>query len=42
MIEWGLTPDQFNGIDVEQIRRILEYREAKARGENAKQKNSKK
>jgi hypothetical protein len=42
MIEWGLTPEQFEQIDEEHVRRILEYREAKARGENAKSQKMKK
>lgn len=38
MIEWGLTPEQFYAIDAEHIQRILEYREARNRGETAKNK----
>ena len=38
MIEWGLTPEQYYNIDAEHIQRILEYREARARGENVKAK----
>jgi len=40
MIEWGLTPNQFDSIDSEHIRRILEYRGAKAKGENSKMTNN--
>ena len=36
MIEWGLTPDEFDNIDVEHIYRILEYRQAKSKGQSTK------
>lgn len=34
MIEWGITPKEFYAIDLEHIKRILEYRAAKSKGEN--------
>jgi hypothetical protein len=38
MIEWGLTPDQFNEINIETIYKIIEFRNAKNKGENSKNK----
>lgn len=36
MIEWGLTPDQFNDIDYLELQRIIEYRSIKNQIENQK------
>lgn len=33
MLEWGLTPEQFYSIDIEHIRKMHDYREAKAKAE---------
>jgi hypothetical protein len=36
MIEWGLTPDEFNEVDIELLYKIIEFRNAKNKGEASK------
>lgn len=38
MVEWGLTPDEFNEVDISIIYRIIEFRQAKNKGESIKYK----
>jgi len=38
-IEWGLTDEEFNLISAAKIQRIIEFRNIKAIGENARNKN---
>jgi len=39
-IEWGLTDEEFDSISAEKIQRIVEYRKAKAKGENTASKKT--
>ena len=41
MIDWGLTPQQFEEIDAIEIQRIIEYRSIKSRIEANKNKEKK-
>lgn len=41
MIEWGLTPEEFANVDIEIIKKILEYREAQNKGISARARRQK-
>jgi hypothetical protein len=40
-IEWGLTTAEFEKESIQKIMSVLEFREARAKGENAKSKSKK-
>jgi hypothetical protein len=38
MIEWGLTPEEFDNVDICLIQKIIEWRNARNKGEASKYK----